>query len=248
MNRLYETSKTAFSLLWICCYLGIVFVSERLSAWVGIEKSVTAPLLLGMTAFFLHWLRKNAFWHAYGICPCRIGRREAFAPVLFLLLAGVNLLGGISCSLRPWPLLFDVLSMLCVGFLEELLFRGFLTGALRRLGDFSAALFGALLFGAAHFLNIAGSDTAFRVLLLALFAAASGFFFAAFYLRTGALWPCMLTHAALNITAAFSGGNLRPVLVGMAVLSVLCMLCGCLLLRLPKEERAASPRKDVKGA
>ena len=41
MNRLYETSKTAFSLLWICCYLGIVFVSERLSAWVGIEKSVT---------------------------------------------------------------------------------------------------------------------------------------------------------------------------------------------------------------
>jgi len=71
---------------------------------------------------------------------------------------------------------------------EELLFRGLLLPGLEaRHGTASALLGSALLFGAVHF-DWSGFAT----------ASVAGLVLGAIRIRTGSLWPCLLTHVGVN--------------------------------------------------
>ncbi len=87
---------------------------------------------------------------------------------------------------------------------EELFFRGFLFGALRRHGLWAATLVTGLAFGAAH---AASSPIGFIVPLAAL-----GMILCLLYERTGSLYPCIALHA-LNNSIAFGVGDGRGWLV-----------------------------------
>lgn len=87
---------------------------------------------------------------------------------------------------------------------EELFFRGFLFGALRRHGVVVATLITGLAFGAAH---VASAPIAFIVPLAAL-----GMILCLIYERTRSLYPCMALHA-LNNSIAFGVGDGRGWLV-----------------------------------
>jgi hypothetical protein len=77
--------------------------------------------------------------------------------------------------------------------LEEVVFRGFLYGTLRRrLGWPAAALLSAAVFAAAHGYGVAGFGSVF----------ASGLLWAMAYEKTGSLLPGMIAHAANNVSAA----------------------------------------------
>lgn len=84
---------------------------------------------------------------------------------------------------------------------EELFFRGFLFGALRRHGLVLAVLVSGIAFGLAH---VASSPIAFVVPLAAL-----GVILALLYERTGSLYPSIALHA-LNNSIAFGVGDGRP--------------------------------------
>jgi membrane protease YdiL (CAAX protease family) len=83
---------------------------------------------------------------------------------------------------------------------EELFFRGFLFGALRRHGLVVAALVSGVGFGLAH---VASSPIGFIVPLATL-----GIILALLYERTGSLYPPMALHA-LNNSIAFGVGDGR---------------------------------------
>ena len=79
---------------------------------------------------------------------------------------------------------------------EEIFFRGFMYGGLRRkLPMWAAALIAGLVFGALHY---TGPDSIGVVPLL----AGLGFILAWLYERTGSLWPPIALHC-LNNTLAF---------------------------------------------
>ena len=96
--------------------------------------------------------------------------------------------------------------MLCVGFLEELIFRGFLFEALRKKNLKIAVIVSSLTFGAGHIINLFnGSGMSLnRVLVQIVMAILIGFLFAIVYLRSGSLIPCILSHQAVNILSAFA--------------------------------------------
>lgn len=73
------------------------------------------------------------------------------------------------------------------GVIEELVFRGWVLGALQPFGERRALLLSALLFGLLH-----GNLTQMP------FALLLGLVFGFIALRTGRLWPCMIIHAANN--------------------------------------------------
>ncbi|MGN0311529.1 MAG: lysostaphin resistance A-like protein [Lachnospiraceae bacterium] len=87
---------------------------------------------------------------------------------------------------RIWQLLSVGL---CAPILEELTFRGILFGNLRQAyGKWIGIIGSALIFGAFHF-----------NLVQFVYAALLGVVFAYIYDKTGALWSCILAHAAANV-------------------------------------------------
>jgi hypothetical protein len=101
---------------------------------------------------------------------------------------------------------------------EELFFRGFVFGGLRRHGFWPAAIVSGAVFGLAHVL---GSPLGFIVPLAFL-----GMVLAFLYERTGSLYPPMALHA-LNNSIAFGVSDGRawviPVCLAVAALCVLAV-------------------------
>jgi hypothetical protein len=153
---------------------------------------------------------------AFGLVPARLASSAAYviaAYVVFLLLAaawtqvmGVQDRETVAIDLGTRDSTF---ALVAAGFLvcvvapiaEELFFRGFLFGALRKHGLVIAALVSGVTFGLVH---VASSPIGFIVPLAGL-----GVILALLYERTGSLYPPIALHA-LNNSIAFGVSDGRP--------------------------------------
>ena len=115
-------------------------------------------------------------------------------------------------NFKPSELCFHIILMICVGFLEELIFRGFLFEAMAKDNMKSAIAVSSITFGIGHIINLFnGHGMNFtEVIIQIVMAVAMGFLLVMVYLRSGSIIPCMVTHAAFNITGAFSNEQNLP--------------------------------------
>ncbi len=204
MTRLYEKSKLTFALIWIGCYVVPASLADSLSASIGIDKIVTLPLLAGMTAVLYFWMRKQNLKEEFGLCKFRGELSEYlwFAPLVLLLT--VNLWHGVRMNFSPPETVLYIVSMLLVGFLEEVIFRGLLFKAMCPGGIRSAFIVSSLTFGIGHIVNLLNGAELLPTLLQVCYAVAIGFLFTLIFHKGGSLWPCILTHSIFNSLSAFS--------------------------------------------
>ena len=99
-----------------------------------------------------------------------------------------------------------VLSMFCVGFLEEMIFRGLLFQAMAKDSVKSAIVVSSITFGAGHIVNLVNGSGAELLpnLLQVMYAVAAGFAFVMIYCKTRSLIPCIIVHSVFNGLSAFS--------------------------------------------
>lgn len=204
MKKLYEKSELWFALAWIIAYVVLFSAGDAVSSAIGIEKAVTVGIALVLTAVLLLWLKKEKLFSLYGLNRVE-GQWKRYAFFLpLLLLVGVNFLGGVQRYKSAWETVFYLVSMLCVGILEELLFRGLLFVCLKKINVKVAVLVGSLTFGAGHVMNLLTGAPIFSTLLQIVYATAAGFLFTVLLLKTKSLLPCIVTHCAVNMTSAFA--------------------------------------------
>lgn len=127
-----------------------------------------------------------------------------YIPLLVLLTA--NLWYGAAMNLSPLETVLYILSMFCVGFLEEMIFRGLLFKAMVKNGVRSAIIVSSVTFGIGHIVNLINGSGAELLpnLLQVVYAIAIGFAFVMIYCRTKSLLPCILTHGIFNGLSAFA--------------------------------------------
>ena len=96
--------------------------------------------------------------------------------------------------------------MLCVGFLEEMIFRGLLFKAMAKNGVKSAIIVSSITFGIGHIVNLINGSGAELLpnLLQVMYAVAVGFAFVMIYYKTKSLMPCIITHSVFNGLSAFA--------------------------------------------
>ncbi len=222
MTKLYEKNKLTFALIWISCYVVLASLADSLSQTLGTEKLVTVPLLAAMTAVLYFWIRGQGLKGEFGLCKFqgKLSRYLWFAPLVLLLT--VNLWHGVQMNYSPLETALYIASMLLVGFLEEVIFRGLLFGAMRPNGIKSAFIVSSLTFGFGHMVNLLNGAEFLPTLLQVCYAVAIGFLFTLIFYKGKSLWPCILTHSIFNSLSAFS---VEPDTTGRIVTAaVLCMI------------------------
>ena len=127
-----------------------------------------------------------------------------YAPLFILLTA--NLWYGAAMNLSPLETVLYILSMFCVGFLEEMIFRGLLFQAMVKNGVRAAIIVSSVTFGIGHIVNLINGSGAELLpnLLQVVYAIAIGFAFVMIYCKTKSLMPCILTHSIFNGLSAFA--------------------------------------------
>lgn len=96
--------------------------------------------------------------------------------------------------------------MLCVGFLEEVIFRGLLFKAIAKDNIKSAVVLSSVTFGIGHIINLFNGSGMELVnnLCQIVFAIAVGFLLVMIFYRGGSLLPCILVHSAINTLGTFA--------------------------------------------
>ena len=204
MKRLYEKNELTFALVWIAIYVVGFSIADSLSEAIGVEKLVTALVGLVSTVGLYVWTCKQGFGRKYGLINPEIAPKRVGYYVPLLLIPTVNVWYGVQFNLTILESCLYVFSMLCVGFLEELIFRGFLFKALAKDNLKQAVIISSVTFGIGHMVNLLNGADTVSTLLQVAYAVAIGFVFTYLFLASGSLWPCILCHGAINGLSAFS--------------------------------------------
>ena len=206
LKKLYDKSKIWFAVAWIIAYCVLMSVGDALSAWLGIEKSVTLATGILLSAILLLFLKKNGLFSHYGLCAPKTSARSMlyYVPVFIMLTA--NLWYGVTLNYGALETTLYILAMLCVGFLEEIIFRGLLFEAMRKDNVKVAIIVSSVTFGIGHIINLINGSGAELIpnILQVVYATAAGFMFVMMYYKSKSLIGCIVTHGAFNALSVFA--------------------------------------------
>lgn len=208
LTNLYQKSELSFALIWIGIYCIANSLANPISEVIGIDSSAALVINLILTVILLRWISKKGLKTYYGLCSTTVpaGRFLWYIPLVLFMLR--NLWFGVSVNSPAADTVCYVLSMLCVGFLEEVMFRGFLFRALAKDSVKTAILLSSLTFGLGHILNLfngRGMDLIANVCQI-VGAVACGFLFVIIFYRGGSLIPCIIAHSVNNAVSVFVNG------------------------------------------
>ena len=154
----------------------------------------------------LLFLKKNGLFSDYGLCAPKIFARSMlyYAPIFLMLSA--NLWYGVTLNYSALETVLYILAMLCVGFLEEIIFRGLLFEAMRKDNVKVAVIVSSVTFGIGHIINLINGTGAELLpnLLQVVYATAAGFMFVMMYYKSKSLLVCIAAHGIFNALSVFA--------------------------------------------
>lgn len=206
MKKLYEKNELTFAIVWIVIYCVLQSLANSLNEKIGIGYSASAVLCILQTIILLTFIWKNSLFKRYGLCKASAPSRRFLYYVPLIILAAGNLWSGIGNNYSLPDTVCRIATMLCVGFLEELIFRGFLFKAIAKDNVKSAIIISSVTFGIGHLVNLfngSGMDLVNNLCQIC-FAIAVGFLFVTVFYRGGSLLPCIITHSAINTLNTFA--------------------------------------------
>lgn len=240
MKKLYEKSELTFAIIWIVLYCVLQSVANPLNKLIGIEYSASAVFCILQTIVLLVFILKNKLQKRYGLCKSPVPAWRFLFYLPLLILASGNLWNGVALNYSPASTVCRIVCMLCVGFLEEVIFRGLLFMAIAKDNINSAVIISSITFGIGHIINLfngSGMNLLNNICQI-VFAIAVGFLLVTLFYRGGSLIPCILVHFSINTLGTFANDtNLTTEthLIHLAILIVITVAYTLILTRtLPK--------------
>ena len=225
MTRLYRKNELTFALVWIALYVVLQSVADSLSADLGTQKIVTAPLCILMTAVLAVWIVKNGLKEKYGLAKPQGSGKGYLYFLPLAVIASTSLWSGCQMNMSAVESALRVVSMLCVGFIEEIIFRGFLFKAISAVNLKRAVVISSVTFGLGHIVNLLNGAPLFSTLMQIVYAVALGFLFTIIFLKSGSLIPCIVTHSLINSLSTFgreqTDAQLVVITVALTVISAI---------------------------
>ena len=205
MYKFYQKNELLFSIILIVIYVFGASLLDELSISIGCQKSLTTAFLFVLSTLLIIWIYKNHLTKKYGLSKPIYPPKRFLFYIPLLLLVMLNLLFGMSSSLSFIESVFYIISMLFVGLVEELIFRGFVFKAMEKDNLKVAIIVSSVTFGFGHIINlfIGGFDNVLSNICQVCYATAVGFLFVIIFIKSKSLWPCILTHSLVNATSLF---------------------------------------------
>ena len=236
MMKLYRKNEVLFAVLWIVAYCALTIpIRGELGDESPLMTAALAALAVGITLF----VKMNHLEEKYGLArwPSNARRYLWFIPVW--ILATGNLWGGFSMAYSGLSQLCAVVSMLLIGYVEEMIFRGFLFKALiPKDGVKIAVIVSAVTFGIGHIVNLLAGQANLETVIQVFFAVAWGFIFTFVFYKSGSLWPCIVAHGLVNAFSKFARESVMTTWVYMAATIVVAIVYCLWLSRLAPEDSA----------
>lgn len=203
MKKLFEKHETLFCILLIVAY---IVINSYCIQNFGIEdyRSAIINTVFSVFLIVLMILLKRVSY--YGLT--RVHNLKSylyFLPLLFIV--SVNLWNGINIQNTKSEIVFHILTMINVGFIEEIIFRGFLFKMMAKDNVKSAIIVSSVTFGIGHVVNLLNGADLVPTLMQICYAMAIGYLFVIIFFKSKSLIPCIVVHALVNSLSIFNIEN-----------------------------------------
>ena len=199
MKKFYDKKELLFAILLIVAYCVIISPLKANYGYASVE------MLVGLTVFALGiylFVSKYGLKEKYGLASWpEDSRRYLYFIPMWILCTG-NIWGGFAFEHQGIKQLIAILSMILVGFVEEMLFRGFLFRALlSKNSTTSSIIITSLTFGIGHIINLFTGQASLETIVQIFFAIAWGFIFTMVCYKSGSIIPCIIAHSIIDVLA-----------------------------------------------
>lgn len=204
MIKLYQKNELTFA---IACIVGYVLIVGNLRN-LGDDSPAMMLGLLAISLVLFLFVQKNSLMEKHGLAGWAKNSRQMLYFIPLWIVSSGNLWGGFSPRYQGLGLVCAIISFALVGFVEELLFRGFLFKAMLKDGNVKTAIIiSSVTFGMGHIVNLLTGHALFETLVQMAFAVAIGFIFTMVYYKCGSLLPLILAHSAIDVLSVFAVDN-----------------------------------------
>lgn len=207
MNKIYKKNEVTFAIILIVIYVVGTSLAESLSASIGVEKLVPAIFHLVFTGVVLGWILKNGYGEKYGLILPKYKLKRAWFFLPLIIIACVDMIAGFEIRFSVLETVLFIISMLCVGFLEEIIFRGFLFVGMAKNNVRAAIIVSSITFGIGHIVNLFNGQNLPETILQIVFAIAVGFTLVGLFYKGKSLIPCIIFHGVNNALSAITKDN-----------------------------------------
>ena len=234
MKKLMEMKPILHAVLWIMIYIVTVNVGGALSEITGTgTNTITAAMLMALSLILVLYLKKNRKFDSYGMK--RITKADLHKSLFYIpliVLAIIQYLGGIDSTLSRVEIISACILMIGVGFIEELVFRGFLFQGIRaKSGVNRAILISGVTFGFGHIVNLLRGYTYKEQVGQIIVAIAIGIMLTLLVAITKSIVPGILFHIVFNIGGTITKQNTSQQLYIMFALVIVSIFYAIYLYR-----------------
>ena len=231
MKKIFEKHETLFCILLIVVY---VVVNSYCIQNFGVEdyKSTIINTVYSITLIVLIIKLKGVSY--YGLSKVSNLKKYLYFIPLVLIIS-VNLWTGINITNTPNEIIFYILTMINVGFIEEIIFRGFLFKMMAKTNVKSAIIVSSITFGIGHIVNLLNGADLIPTLLQICYAISIGYLFVIIFYKSKSLIPCIITHSLVNALSIFNIDNVISLYIVPVFLIIVPLVYAVYINRTVKE-------------
>ncbi len=220
MKKIFEKHETLFCILLIIIYVVINSFCVQFfgyTSFVGfVVNTIFSLFLIGI----LLALKSSSY---YGLTKVKdVKKYLYFIPLVFI--ATVNLWNGINIANSKTEIIFHILTMINIGFIEEIIFRGFLFKMMEKQSVKIAIHVSAITFGIGHIINLLNGADFIPTLMQICYAISIGYLFIIIFYKSKSLIPCIITHCIVNSLSIFNVENTISLYIAPVFLVILPLL------------------------
>ena len=200
MKKIFEKHETLFCILLIVLY---VVINSYCIQNFGVTSYKSMLINIAFSLFLIILIIKLERVEYYGLTRVKEPKKYLyFIPLV--VISTVNIWNGFNINNSVKEIIFNIITMINVGFIEEIIFRGFLFKMMEKENTKKAIIVSAITFGIGHIVNLLNGADIIPTIIQICYAISLGYLFVIIFYKSKSLVPCIITHAVINSLAIFN--------------------------------------------
>ncbi len=203
LKKLFEKHETLMCILLIILYIIINSFCINNFGITDYRSAIINTVFSAVLIILAVALRRVPY---YGLT--KVSNAKAYLYFLpLVLIVSVNLWSGINVNNTAKEIAFHIITMLNVGFIEEIIFRGFLFKMMEKDTPKVAVAVSSITFGIGHVVNLFNGAELIPTLLQICYATSIGYLFVIIFRKSKSIIPCIIAHSLTNALSIFNKEN-----------------------------------------
>ena len=220
MRRIFEKHEALFCMILIASYIIINSYCLDQFGIYDYRSTIINTLFSIILILLIKALKRTTY---YGLAKVTNYKRYLYFFPLVLIIS-VNLWDGININNSMNEIIFYILTMINVGFIEEIIFRGFLFKMMAKDNVKSAIAVSSITFGIGHVINLLNGAALGPTLLQICYAISIGYLFVIIFYKSKSLIPCIITHSLVNSFSIFNVSNSKLMYISSIFLIIVPLI------------------------